>query len=80
MPGHYQHGDVVVLAESDGGVSDVFGGGPLLHEMVEAVKAAEFALMVAGFDDTVAQQGELLTLGDVDSDLFRFGAFDEAQR
>ena len=51
-----------------------------MHEMVEAVKAVEFALMVAGFEDTVAQQGELLTLGDVDSDLFVFGAFDEAQR
>ena len=33
----------------DDGVGDVSGGGPMLHERVEAVEAVEVAVMVAGF-------------------------------
>ena len=47
-PSYSEHGDVVVLAKAYGGVGDVFGSGPLLHEVVQALEALEFPLVVAG--------------------------------
>ena len=63
-----QDRDVVFLAESFGGVSDVEGG--LVAEVVHAIEAEEFAGGLAGFDHSIREHEDAVAGVEIETDFF----------